>query len=138
MRAVAHYQVPLLESAQVANWVLQPDELDKRDLVLISVPAQTSQYAFAMHIHDNSMEAQAGVSFPTGSLIIADPECIVRDGSYVIVRLDGDTQPVFRQYVRDHSGTYLKPLNPKYPIRKLHHPQAIFCGVVKHMLMQVG
>jgi SOS-response transcriptional repressor LexA len=138
MRAISHSQVPLLASKEVTNWIsLSEDELDKRHYQLISAATQTSQYAFAIQINDSSMEATAGISFPKGSIIIADPESVVRDGSYVIVQLEGESEPVFRQCIRDASGTYLKALNSKYPTRKLTSPQALFCGVVRQMIMQV-
>jgi len=139
MRAIAHNEVPLLPSKDITSWISKSEEeLDKRHHPLISVAAQTSQYAFAMQISDSSMEAPAGISFPKGSIIIADPENVVRDGSYVIIQLEGEPEPVFRQCIRDATGTYLKALNPKYPMRKLTSPQALFCGVVRQMIMQVA
>ena len=138
MRAITHSQVPLLSSREVTDWVLQSEEeLDKRQHHLISVATSISQYAFAMQINDNSMESVAGISFPKGSIIIADPESVVRDGSYVIIQLEDESEPVFRQCIRDASGTYLKALNPRIPTRKLNSPQALFCGVVRQMIMQV-
>lgn len=139
MRAITHSQVPLLSSKEVTNWILlSEEELDKRHHQLISVATPTSQYAFAIQVNDSSMEAPAGISFPKGSIVVADPENVVRDGCYVIVQLEGENEPVFRQCIRDASGTYLKALNAKYPTRKLTSPQALFCGVVRQMIMQVG
>jgi len=140
MHAIANAQVPLLSSKEITNWIsLAEEELDKkRHYPLISVAAKTSQYAFAMQINDSSMEGAAGVSFPKGAIVIADPESIVRDGSYVIVQLEGESDPVFRRCIRDASGTYLKALNPRFPIRKLTSPQTLFCGVVRQMIMEVA
>jgi SOS-response transcriptional repressor LexA len=44
------------------------------------------------------------------------------------VRLDGDV--TFKQLVQDSGEWYLKPLNPRYPIRALP-VGATFCGVVR-------
>ncbi len=138
MRAISNNQVPLLAGKAIKQWVLQAEEeVDKRSHELISVAIPTSQYAFAMQIQDTSMEAVSGVSFPKGSIVIADPESVVRDGSYVIVQLEGESELMFRQCIRDATGTYLKALNHRHPIYKLHSPQALFCGVVRQMMMQV-
>lgn len=137
--AITHSQVPLLSPREIRNWVLKPEEeLDKRSYQLVSAHVRASQYAFAMQINDSSMEGAAGMSFPKGAILIADPESVVRSGSYVIVQLEEGAEPVFRQCIRDVTGTYLKALNPKYPLHKLNSPQALFCGVVQQMMMQVA
>jgi len=139
LQSISFGQVPLLEMKEVASWVNKPEsQLDKYSHQLISASTKTSQYAFAVQVKDNSMEAANGMSFPKGSIIVVDPENVVRDGSYVVVRLEENAEPVLRQCVRDASGTYLKPLNPRFPTIKMNYPHSLFCGVVLQMIVMVS
>ena len=54
----------------------------------------------------------------------------------VIVRQNGNTEATFKQLMQDGGKSYLKPLNPRYPIMELM-PDAVFCGVVKRVEMDV-
>ena len=70
-----------------------------------------------------------------GCIVIVEPDEAPHNGSYVIVRQNGD-EATFKQYIEDGSTKYLKPLNDRYPIMELRK-DAVFCGVVKQMTMEV-
>lgn len=72
--------------------------------------------------------------FPQGSTIIVDPSVDARAGSYVIVRLEGTQEATFKQLVVEGGSTYLKPLNPRYPIMQVNG-EATICGVVVQLVM---
>lgn len=74
--------------------------------------------------------------FPEGAILIVEPDESPEAGAYVIVRQNSDTEATFKQLMQDGGRRYLKPLNPRYPILELL-PDAVFCGVVKRMEMDV-
>jgi SOS-response transcriptional repressor LexA len=80
---------------------------------------------FALRVEGDSMEPE----FPTGTVIIVEPELDHRSGDYVVVR-NGDNEATFKQLVKDGADWFLKPLNPRYPIKPLTSRDVI-CGVVR-------
>ena len=50
--------------------------------------------------------------FEHDTVIIIDPEAVVKDGSYVIAQIDGDY--IFRQLMIRDDKYYLQPLNDLY------------------------
>ncbi len=50
--------------------------------------------------------------FEHGTVIIIDPEAVVKDGSYVIAQIDGEY--IFRQLMIRDDKYYLQPLNDLY------------------------
>ena len=65
---------------------------------------------YALQVIGDSMEPE----FMEGVVIIVDPECAVRDGSYVVA-LDNKNEHTFRQYRHYDDKHYLVPLNELYP-----------------------
>ena len=80
---------------------------------------------YALRVLGDSMEPE----FADGCVIIIDPGCVPRDGSYVVVEFAGDV--FFRQLVIDGERRFLKPLNPKYGGFELTAPYTIRGGVVQ-------
>ncbi len=90
----------------------------------VSTTAPVKDHTYALRVTGDSMEPE----FPEGMILIVEPELEPQAGDFVIVRLDGDV--TFKQLVQDSGEWYLKPLNPRYPIRALP-VGATFCGVVR-------
>ncbi len=90
----------------------------------VSTTAPVKDHTYALRVAGDSMEPE----FPEGMILIVEPELDPQVGDFIIVRLDGDV--TFKQLVQDSGEWYLKPLNPRYPIRPLP-VGAIFCGVVR-------
>ena len=74
------------------------------------------------------MVSDAGDSFPPGSIIVVEPELAAVPGDYVIA-LHGDGATTFKQLVKDGGDLYLKPLNARYPIKRLDGAKVV--GVVR-------
>ena len=66
--------------------------------------------------------------FSAGTILIVEPDLEALPGNYVIAR-NGDQEATFKQLVRDGSDLYLKPLNPRYPLKPLG--DSIIVGVVR-------
>lgn len=82
---------------------------------------------YALRVLGDSMEPE----FADGCVVIVDPGCAARDGSYVIVEFAGDV--FFRQLVFDGERRFLKALNPKYGGFELSPPYTIKGGVVQQV-----
>ena len=80
---------------------------------------------YALRVVGDSMEPE----FADGCVVIIDPGCAPRDGSYVVVEFAGDV--FFRQLVFDGERRFLKPLNPKYGGFEITPPYTIRGGVVQ-------
>jgi len=124
--------VPLISEVQAGNWKEVIDNLQPGEGVRIPTTYKAQKHTYALRVRGDSMEPK----FPEGAIIIVEPEEAPNPGSYVIVRVNGDNSATFKQLVQDGDRQYLKPLNPRYPIMELKE-DAVFCGVVKRMEMDV-
>ncbi len=73
-----------------------------------------------MRVISDAMTSPLGQvkSFHEGCLII-NPEKTANHGDYVVVLVPRTKEITFKQYVIDGSVSYLKPLNPQYPITQI-------------------
>lgn len=123
--AVRKGRVPVISWVQAGDWshaadLLQPGEgLDWVD-TSVSVQAHT----FALRVDGDSMEPE----FSPGTIVVVEPDMEAYPGDYVIAK-NGDDEATFKQLVRDGADLYLKPLNPRYPIKPLAGARIV--GVVR-------
>ncbi|OGT58633.1 MAG: hypothetical protein A3F43_01495 [Gammaproteobacteria bacterium RIFCSPHIGHO2_12_FULL_42_10] len=99
-------KIPLLAWESVLRWPSDQDNITSASLVLTD--ANVGPRAYATHLNDTSMDP----IFPKGMLLIADPDKIALDRSYVIAKRATHHEPIFRQLLIDAQYKYLKPLNP--------------------------
>lgn len=121
--------VPVISLVQAGNWkeVIEADG----DIPRVPTTYKVREHTYALRVEGDSMEPM----FPRGCLIIVEPEEDPHPGQYVIVR-QSSNEATFKQLIQD-GGTYmLKPLNDRYPIMQMQ-AGAVFCGVVKQMMMEV-
>lgn len=85
--------------------------------------APIKEHTFALRVAGDSMEPE----FTDGTMIIVEPDLQPENGDYVIVH-NGAWEATFKQLVRDGDDWYLKPLNPRYPIKPLGNGRVV--GVV--------
>ena len=117
-------RVPLISWVQAGDWsyaadLLQPGEAYEWIDTSVAVQAHT----FALRVEGDSMEPE----FAPGTILVVEPELDAYPGDYVIAK-NGD-EATFKQLVRDGADLYLKPLNPRYPIKPLGDARVI--GVVR-------
>lgn len=125
-------RVPLISLVAAGNWSETVDNFSTEQAdEWISTTVTVKQHTYALRVQGDSMEPK----FPNGAILIVEPEEEARNGSFVIVRQNG-SDATFKQLVLDGGQTYLKPLNERYPIMPMR-PDAIICGVVKQMVMDV-
>jgi SOS-response transcriptional repressor LexA len=128
--------VPLLSWQTAQAWPkIAAQENNAPCLPVLS--AYASAQAFALLIENDVMESSQSISFPQGCFIIVDPLREVSPHQYVLVRSQRQGQLLFRQLVLDGGRSYLKPLNPRYPITAFPN-DGEYLGVVTQLQMDVG
>jgi len=101
-----------------------PDDID-----YVPVYTPTKRYTFALRVDGDSMEP----GFPNGCVVIVDPEIEVKPNDYVIA-MNGDNESTFKQLIKDGPDFYLRPRNPRYPIKPLGTARII--GVVTGLQLE--
>ena len=125
-------RVPLISAVAAGNWSEQVDNFAPGTADhWIATTVTVRQHTYALRVEGDSMEPR----FPSGAILIVEPEEEARNGSFVIVRQNG-ADATFKQLVIDGGQAFLKPLNPRYPIMEMRS-DAVICGVVKQMVMDV-
>ncbi|HEY5993932.1 MAG TPA: S24 family peptidase [Gallionellaceae bacterium] len=126
-------RVPLISYVAAGSWSDAVDNLSPGDAEQwIDTTVPVKRHTYALRVEGDSMEPR----FPNGAILIVEPEAEPANGSFVIVRQNG-SDATFKQLIHDGGVWYLKPVNPRYPIMQLG-PDAVLCGVVKQMIMDVG
>jgi|GEM_PF-453070 len=128
--------VPLLVEHEILPWLQKPNPASlQRSVTFIKTCLLLSQYAFAVEVTNDFMEAPSGISIPRGSIVIVDTEMPLKNNDYIIVCPDKSVGPQIRQFVLEGSHKYLKPLNPCYPITELTTPHYIVCGILCQVII---
>lgn len=123
--------VPIISWVQAGAWNEAIDNLRPGQGERVPTTYKVKAHTYALRVRSDSMEPK----FPDGCIIIVEPEDDPLPGKFVIVRQNGN-DATFKQLIQDGDTLYLKPLNPRYPIMPLSD-DAVFCGVVKRMEMDV-
>lgn len=101
------------------NWekvVVGGDKLiDINDVEKISTEINVSDKAYALRVKDTTMLPL----FPEGTILIIDPEVKADNKDFVIVRMSGQKQAIFRQFLFDGDDIYLKPVNADFKMHLL-------------------
>lgn len=126
-------RVPLISYVAAGLWQEAVDNFapgDADEWVETTIPI--SRHTYALRVEGDSMEPR----FPSGAIIIVEPETEPKNGSFVIARQNG-TEATFKQLILDGGVWFLKPVNPRYPLMQVGE-DVVICGVVKQMIMDVG
>lgn len=109
-------EVPLLSNVQAGMYTEFVDNLHpgEGDYEKIPTAVPVNRYTFALRVTGDSMEPE----FTEGMLLIIEPELDAQPNDYVVAK-NGGNETTFKQLVRDGEDWYLKPLNPRYPIKPL-------------------
>lgn len=109
--------MPIIHWHDVAGWKsgLQAD-LGINEF--ISVGDSPGPNCYALRVKSDAMvnTVSGNPSFPPGAIIIVDPDREVKIGNYVVATHRGSKEATFKQYVEDGGISWLKPLNPQYPM----------------------
>lgn len=117
-------RVPVISAVQAGHPTdvvdnFQPGEANE----WLEVSCQVRRHTFALVVEGDSMEPE----FTAGMRIVVEPEMEPENGDYVVA--GNGEQATLKKLVRDGNDLYLKPLNPRYPIKPLGENRII--GVVR-------
>ena len=90
--------------------------------------------AFWLKVQGDSMNSPVGLSIPEGMNILVDTGKEAKNGSLVIAKLTDANEATFKKLVIDGGSTYLKPLNPQYPLLQVNGNCKIIGVVVQAMM----
>lgn len=117
-------RVPIISAVQAGDFSFAEDRFQPgyaEEYIETSVPVKS--HTFALKVKGDSMEPE----FTEGMILIVEPEMDFSPNDFVIVK-NGD-EATFKQLIKDGLDWYLKPLNPRYPIKPLGGSKII--GVVR-------
>lgn len=116
--------VPIINNVQAGNYIDVIDHLQPGEGERVDTTFPVNRYTYALRVEGDSMEPV----LPAGVILIVEPEMQPEPGDYVIVR-NGEGASV-KKLILDGKDWYLKPENPRYPIKPLPDG-AVICGVVR-------
>lgn len=128
--------IPIVSWVQAGSWTEATEAVDPEacdDWVI--APKRVPRNCFALRVKGDSMQSPYGMSFPEGCIIIVSANQHIDNKSYVVARQNGD-EATFKQVVMEGGNTYLKPLNPQYPIMQINE-ETVICGVVVAMVCEL-
>lgn len=118
--------VPLLSGVQAGAYKMHVDNFHQNDggeeRIATTVPVK--RHTFALRVVGDSMEPD----FIEGSILIVEPELEAQPGDFIIAK-NGEEETTFKQLVKDGGDWYLKPINPRYPVKPLGKSSIV--GVVR-------
>lgn len=121
-------EVPIVSEVDAVRYTMIDNFKLRRGQKMVPINVEIHRHTFALRVHGDSMISESHDSFPEGSVVIVEPDMEAMSGDYVIAKnQEGET--TFKQLVKDGGEYFLKPLNPRYPIRPLGTAEII--GVVR-------
>ncbi len=125
--------IPVITWETVGNSNGVPFEIEPNDInEWVASTCEHSPFAFALKVQGESMVDNSSIySFNEGEIILIDPKLTPRNGDFVIVKPENDTQAFFKKLIIEGSRKYLKSLNPNWPepIKELKKGTLIY-GVI--------
>jgi len=121
-------RIPFLTWEQALSWPSNKKQLPRSELIFTD--ANVGKNGYALKIADAAMDPV----FPKNTFLIADPDRLPKDRSYVIAKLSNINRPIFRQLLIDVQDRYLKALSPdfeQYKMTRLNDNDEILSVIVQ-------
>lgn len=118
--------IPLIGWAQAGQWAHVPEGQGAPEGDVVWSDA-VPEGCYALRVEGDSMRPE----FEPGDIIVVDPGLQPDPGDYVVARVEGESEAVFKQYRIDAGRPVLHALNNEYPDIKLGGPfETVAAGVV--------
>ena len=121
-------EVPLVSEVEAGNYTIIDNFCPDGSFDTVPTRVEVKRHTYALRVHGDSMVSETGDSFPSGAILIVEPEMEPQPGDYVIA-LNASNETTFKQLIKDSGDLYLKALNSRYPIKPLGDAKII--GVVR-------
>jgi SOS-response transcriptional repressor LexA len=131
-------RVPIVPWELAHEWAQNPDisRLPSGTPWEVPLDSQATR-GFFLSVRDESMHAPAGPAFPAGALIFVDPAQEARVNDFIVGYTSDPTAPTFKKLVQDGSQSYLRALNPQFPVTQIDGNFRTI-GVVIGMVMKTS
>ncbi len=127
------YPIPLLAWDQVADFIKGKIPVNQKQ-EFVSHFFIDNLNCFALKVKGDAMTTPgSGKSFYEEEIIIIDSSQVAAHGDYIIALLPHTKELTFKQYVIDGGVSYLKPLNPQYPLSTIEKGTKII-GIIKNKI----
>ena len=135
-RTITVREIPVLTNVQAAFGTL--DDFLKNAAIkdFIPAPPDANENCFAVEIQGDSMSSKDGISFPPGSIVTFDSAIEAVSGDFVICALNDASEATFKQLILDQGRSYLKSLNPAYPMIQVEFMAVM--GVAIHSQFRIN
>lgn len=128
---VAARFVPIISWVEAGEWTESPYTEDPSQCDnWLETPKRCGKNSFALEVRGNSMTTDHGPSFPDKSLIIVDPDLEPANKSLIVAMVEGSNEATFKQLIIDSPYSFLRPLNPQYPVLTIDREMNIVGTVV--------
>lgn len=117
-------RIPLLDWQQVLTWPNLSNTSTKR-LPTLLTDVDVGHKGYAVEVVDTTMDPR----FPEGTRLLINREVTPRNRDFVVVHIEGESMPHFKQLLIDGNTYYLKPFNPDFRAFQLDKPYR-FLGVM--------
>ena len=112
---------PVLSKVQAGAWAEACEVYTLKDIDLwLESDAHIQGDAFWLEVEGDSMTAPAGLSIPEGTFVLFDTGREAANGNLVIAKLVDDNEATFKKLIIDGNQTYLKGLNPAWPLMPIN------------------
>ncbi len=96
-----------LKELEEINKKVENSEIDAFESI-VTISPSFNEKCFGLIMNDSSMDPY----FPKDSILVIDPEKVINDRSFALVKLEEEKIFLFRQVLLDGQYKYLKPINP--------------------------
>ena len=118
--------VPLIDKSTACRYQSYTDSRQYESTERIPVPIPVGKRAFAIRVLADSMEPR----FLNGDIIIIDPDIEPKPLDFVLALDTSSNNIAFKQLIEDGKRSFLKPLNPRYPLVEIQNYHSMIGKVV--------
>lgn len=127
---------PLISWVSAGSWseATEPYTLKEIDEWYES-DAHVEGTAFWLRVQGDSMTSPVGLSIPEGMMVLVDTGKEAKNGSLVIAKLTDANEATFKKLVIDGGQSFLKGLNPAYPLIPINGNCKIIGVAIQTMML---